>query len=182
MVCLPVLVLACMAVAATSALYVRSYYILEGFAVSHSPEYRVITRPGLIQISFIRYYDVTVDAESGVERLAERSWPAEAQFLYIRSDVAPYVPETGVFGFGWSTEAIEMSTHRQELRLICKSLTCPIGSLLIVPLIVIALGIRHIIRLRRLAKTDVCANCGYDLRASIDRCPECGTLMGELRI
>ena len=49
----------------------------------------------------------------------------------------------------------------------------------IVTLVLPAIAITRLIRARRRSEdtTPRCANCGYDLRATPDRCPECGTVI-----
>jgi hypothetical protein len=40
-------------------------------------------------------------------------------------------------------------------------------------------GARRLCHRRKSESTDICRSCGYDLRASKERCPECGTVIPQ---
>jgi hypothetical protein len=56
-----------------------------------------------------------------------------------------------------------------------RMLAIPLWFLAIVAAIAPALWTRAIYRRRQRIRAGRCLNCGYDLRASSDRCPECGS-------
>ena len=65
---------------------------------------------------------------------------------------------SGIFHTGWAI-----------------TVPCWFATLVTVPLA--ALGLRRIVtRLKRRRIDGICFNCGYDLRATPQRCPECGTI------
>ena len=77
----------------------------------------------------------------------------------------------------WRDWSPSQSSTRFTAITIIVPLWCPFAVFL---LLAICLSIDRI-RLRRRLKTGCCPRCGYDLRASPERCPECGTTVPRLR-
>jgi hypothetical protein len=55
------------------------------------------------------------------------------------------------------------------------------GTFMILPAISVGLAIGRRLRATRWQRAGLCAKCGYDLRATPDRCPECGTAVAQLK-
>jgi hypothetical protein len=68
-------------------------------------------------------------------------------------------------------------TRPDELRIA--SLIVPDWSIVTALALLPGIWIFRCLRHRRRAAIGSCHNCGYDLRATPDRCPECGTVMEE---
>ena len=79
------------------------------------------------------------------------------------------VPRVNLFMEGRPNFAV----HYQRVKFISVPLWAMIALLSILP----ALAVRRLLRWRRVKRWQVngcCSACGYDLRCSRDRCPECG--------
>jgi hypothetical protein len=52
----------------------------------------------------------------------------------------------------------------------------PMWAMTVLSAILPIIGLARNMQLRRRKRVGLCAKCGYDLRATPDRCPECGTI------
>jgi hypothetical protein len=92
-------------------------------------------------------------------------------------DAAEYYAGDGFGSLRDAGGAMSVSTPTAWFRvtLLAYEVILPWWSLVITSaLLPLALALGVLKRLRRLLAVGTCLNCGYDLRASTGRCPECG--------
>ena len=155
------IVLSLLVCAATSVFWVRSYWLLEKWTLSHSDSALTIgTMRGSIIFVWVRSPNL-----GNFDQPLDDITPRDADQLNsrwhwhgFRSDIirAPYVPFTAGYAV-----------------IPCWSLVF-LGGLL--PFVGV---LAHHFLPKKLA--GMCVTCGYDLRATPDRCPECGTIPNDLK-
>jgi hypothetical protein len=113
-----------------------------------------------------------------VSRLAEgfsRDYPQGFVWNYsvepIRQGVGYATVGDGGLGFGVLHEGRRALDRHDEYWTV----SVPAWFVILLCLIAPALWCRQRLRLAFRQKSGLCQKCGYDLRASKDRCPECGT-------
>jgi len=75
-------------------------------------------------------------------------------------------------GFGLRNEKAQLRSTSVD---VCLELLLPIWFVALFPGVIVVFQMRKLVILLRQERIGHCATCGYDLRASPDRCPECGT-------
>jgi hypothetical protein len=116
-------------------------------------------------------------------RLDDRKWVAlqsvRAQLdLFFGNDAASWISPRVSFHSGGAHHATTAAEFAQFARnpTICRSgIGAPHWFLALLFAILPAIQLRAILRSRRQNRQGLCPRCGYDLRATLERCPECGT-------
>jgi hypothetical protein len=138
---------------ATPALWVRSYRI--GDAVGWPGETLAATSEGRLYFSFI------------AERFAnENPWRSVTVWQWSDRTGRRPVPRFEFAGFAYTTIGTPA---------VSTSFAVPMWFLVLLFAIAPAVWIRRLLRSRRRRRAGHCPVCGYDLRATPERCPECGT-------
>jgi hypothetical protein len=137
---------------ATLALWVRSYWRLD---------YATYVRDGALWVSFESLW-----GQVQFKRLpAETIGASVPRGFWRLSELAPkWRLGSGVLWFHYF--------NSKGVRVV----TIPHWFLALIFAILPALHLRALVRSRRLHRISLCPRCGYDLRATPDRCPECGAV------
>lgn len=159
---------------ATCALWARSYWVVDSIEVSDrgpmddsQGAWRLYTYTQSIdgRISFFYQHLTIADPDAARFLLAD---PCAQPVHTRRADRAA----TGLYQ-RWPHERAGFSASNQgDLTIVSFPHGALAGVVAILPLIFVA----HMARRRRqLRQSGCCSVCGYDLRASLERCPECGS-------
>jgi hypothetical protein len=155
--------------AASAVLWVRSFWVSDWVLVIHRHAPGRLRHAGFATFrgEFAVYY--------GGPNGSDHGDPRDTLFQYNPQPVGdvmiwpyrnlPEGPARRWFGFG-----ITVNTPQRYCELVARawfvSVSIAVAGLLV---------LRRARRLRRAARSGLCPRCGYDVRATPERCPECGT-------
>jgi len=185
MSCLGVALIVCVG---CTLLVVRSYVITEHVTVGGYRRYLLTARRGLVDVVVESSYasvpggdtsDLRLQSMFSGRTVEHRSWPSQYRMDYSapRTD-AWFHYDAGVGRTNYTADVlrerprVERVTWRSETRY--RYVVFPLWVVVILSGIPVVLYVRRSRRRRFRIKSGLCLACGYDLRASADRCPECG--------
>lgn len=158
---------------ATCVLWVRSHFVRDRWGADDG----VVSRDVVSNAGRLTFVHVTME-NNPVPR-------ARIPFRWHRS-----APHRGAlrmqwawdaFRFSWSTQRRVTNASNGPVRITTRELSTPYWPLVLLAGIAPAVWLRRTYRAHRLAvfaRRRLCSHCGYDLRASPGRCPECGATAG----
>jgi hypothetical protein len=149
-------------------LWVRSFWVTEFAGWSGSPHsYGVLSISGLLRVERFNYFE-----KPGWDFVR---YPTPPDGVW--GEVAARDRQGGFLKrFGFASARID---YRKDGTQVRQAFYLPHWSLVLLFTIVPAL--HWLPRLRRRRAPGLCAACGYDLRATPNRCPECGAVPPGLR-
>jgi hypothetical protein len=95
---------------------------------------------------------------------------------YASGDPGVVAPDLRFFGFEYRSAEYQPTQAAESLR----EWTVPYWFLVLILAVPPAIAVTTALRARQRRRHGLCPACGYDLRATPDRCPECGVAPSKL--